>query len=192
MNKDIKLYNRLESYHLNLHTLSERSGVAYSTVYNLFTGRKSVSDATSESLCRIARYLDLTIDELFHELKSDSVKHEQFFSDFLLMWADEVIASVTIGDTTVHIDRFIIHPVKQLFYKDDITRFEFGEILRSRCWDEHRSDIHILLQMIGLDEYNIYAICRKTHGKMVQDKTWFKFADETLTYRDITRGTYVS
>ena len=57
MNKDIKLYNRLMTYSLNLHLLSERSGVAYSTVYNLFTGKKNVSDATSESLYKIARFL---------------------------------------------------------------------------------------------------------------------------------------
>ena len=167
--------------------LSERSGVAYSTVYNLFSGKKDVSDATTESLCRIARYLDMTIDELYHGLKSGSKADISDFPNFLLMWEDEVAASVSVGDTEVNIDRYIIHPAKQIFYKDCITRYEFGEILRSRCWDINRPDIGTLLGLLGLDEYNPYEICKKTHGRMVQDKTWFKFEGETLTYRELLR-----
>ncbi len=71
MNKDIKLFNRLNAYCLNLHLLSERSGVAYSTVYNLFTGKKDIADATSESLYKLARSLGMTMDELFRELKEE-------------------------------------------------------------------------------------------------------------------------
>ena len=187
MKKDILLYSRLMKYNLNLHSLSERSGVAYSTVYNLFTGRKDVSDATSESICRIARYLDLTMDELYHGLKLNSEANTSVFPNFLLMWEDEVAASVTVDDAEVRVDRYIIHPIKQIFYKDCITRFEFGEILRSRCWDINRPDIDLLLKALGLDEYNPYEICKKTHGRMVQDRTWFKFDGETLTYRELAR-----
>ncbi len=45
----------------------------------------------------------------------------------------------------------------------------------------------ILLGMIGLNEFNPYEICKKTHGKMVQDMTWLKFKGETLTYKELTR-----
>ena len=187
MNKDIELYERLQAYNLNLHLLSKRSGVAYSTVYNLFTGKKDIGDATSDSLYRIARFLGMTMDELYHSLDHNDRMDARPFPDFLLMWGDEVISSVQVGDINVHIDRFILHPVKQIFYADIISRFEFGEILRHRCWDENRPDMKILLGMIGLDEFNPYEICKKTHGKMVQDMTWFKFEGETLTYKELTR-----
>lgn len=185
MNRDTLLKEELNNRNLNLHTLSEQSGVAYSTIYNLFTGKKCISDAKTESLYRIARVLGVSMDELFVQLSPRT--DEQIIPDFLLMWEDEVIASVHVGDTTVHIQRFNLNPIKQIFYMDELSRFEFGEILRLRCWDEHRPDIKVILSIIGLDEFNPYKICRITHGKMVQDKTWFKFEGETICYADLMR-----
>ena len=185
MNTDIFLSEKLNSCHLNLHTLSERSGVAYSTVYNLFTGKKSVAAAKTDSLYRIARVLGISMDEVYRELLFTDT--EQVIPNFLLMWEDEVVASVQVGETVVSIQRFDLNPIKQIFYKDEISRFEFGEILKLRCWDEHRADIKDILKRIGLDEFNPYKICRITHGKMVQDKTWFKFDGETICYADLIR-----
>ena len=192
MNKDIKLFNRLNAYNLNLHLLSERSGVAYSTVYNLFTGKKDISGATSESLYKLARFLGMTMDELYCALSAQMYIPSDIFPNFLLMWRDEVISSVSIDNKSVHIDRYIIHPVKQIFYKDELSRFEFGEILRHRCWDESRPDLLQLLNLIGLQEYNPYEICKKTHGKMAQDDTWFKFEGETITYQTLKGIKYAS
>ena len=110
------------------------------------------------------------------------------FPDFYLMWEDEKIGRVHVGKTEVTIDRYVLHPVKQIFYANIISRFEFGEILRSRCWSEQRPDSYQMLRMLGLEEYNPYKICRLTHGKMVQDKTWFKFVGENMTYCDFSRG----
>ncbi|MBR1622773.1 MAG: hypothetical protein IJ675_02530, partial [Pseudobutyrivibrio sp.] len=138
-----------------------------------------------ESLYRIARVLGFSMDELFNQLTPNN--DQKIIPDFLLMWEDEVISSVHVLDTEVRIERFDLNPIKQIFYKDKITRFEFGEILRLRCWDEHRPDLKTLLSLIGLEEYNPYAICRMTHGKMVQDKTWFKFEGETISYADLIR-----
>ncbi|MDR0196884.1 MAG: hypothetical protein LBI36_01510 [Oscillospiraceae bacterium] len=39
------------------------------------------------------------------------------------------------------------------------------------------------LDRFGIDEYNPYAIMRKTHGILPADRYWFKFSDETLTYK---------
>ena len=192
MNNDILLYERLKAYALNLHTLSERSGVAYSTVYNIFTGKKNLSLATSETLYKLARFTGMSMDELYRALEYNSSKEPVIFPDFLLMWEDEVISSVRIGNEEVHADRYVLHPVKQIFYADTISRFKFGQILRDRCFDEKRPDADKLLNVLGLSEYNPYEICRKTHGKMIQDKTWFKFEGETINYKTLTGGVYAS
>lgn len=192
MNNNIRLYDRLKAYQLNLHTLSERSGVAYSTVYNLFTGKKNISDATAESLYKLSRFVGLSMDELYRSLESQGEAPDLIFPNFLLMWEDEVIASVNVEDEEVHVDRFILHPAKQIFYADTIPRFKFGQILRDRCWDENRPDIDVLLAKIGLYEYNPYEICKKTHGKMAQDRTWFKFDGETINYKALIGGKHAS
>ncbi len=188
MNNNIKLYERLKTYHLNLHTLSERSGVAYSTVYNLFTGKKNINDATAESLYKMSRFIGLSMDELYHSLYADNSKSDSIFPDFFLMWEDEVTASVKVGENEIYVNRFTLHPAKQIFYADTIPNYKFGQILKDRCWDENRPDIDLLLEKIGLYEYNPYEICKKTHGKMIQDRTWFKFEGETITYRYFTEG----
>ena len=192
MNNNILLLDELNKQGLNLHTLSERSGVAYSTVYNIFTGKKSISDAHADSLYRVARYLGLSMDELFYRVKYKEENESKIMPDFLLMWEDEVISSVHIEMNRVSIKRYSLNPFKQIFFCDEVSRYKFGEILRSRCWDEKRPDIKELLNSIGLNEYNPYKICIKTHGKMVQDKTWFKFEGETLNYSSLTRTKYAA
>ncbi len=190
MNKNTLFSEKLNRMDLNLHTLSERSGVAYSTVYNLFTGKKSISDAKTDSLYRIAKALNMSMDELYSQFVVRENDSRRIMPDFTLMWEDEEIGSVHIGDKTVRIDRFDTHPAKQIFYADEIPRFVFGQILKNRCWDEHRPDIDRLLNMIGLDEYNPYEICKKTHGKMVQDRTWFRFEGEKLNFKDFEEKAY--
>lgn len=104
---------------------------------------------------------------------------------FQLMWRDELIADVDVRETEVYIKRYIIHPVKQIFYADKISRFEFGDILKSRCWDENRANLQKYLNAIGLDEFNPYLICRKTHGVMLQDSVWFRYEGENLSWKDV-------
>ena len=64
MRTDYYLNEKLNTLNMNLHTLSEVSGVAYSTIYNIFTGKKSISDAKTDSLYKIARVLGVSMDEL--------------------------------------------------------------------------------------------------------------------------------
>lgn len=134
----------------------------------------------------------MSIDDLYEQFVLRERDHSQIIPDFLLMWEDEVIGSVHVGQMEVLIERYSLNPVKQIFYTDKITRFELGEILRLRCFDEGRPDKDELLSLLGLDEYNPYEICKKTHGKMVQDKTWFKFEGETFGYNELLRRMHAS
>lgn len=45
----------------------------------------------------------------------------------------------------------------------------------------------MLLESIGLEEFNIYEILRKTHGVSTNDFTWFKFDEYpvSLCYEDM-------
>lgn len=100
-------------------------------------------------------------------------------------WKDEKTASVRLDDKYAYITRYSSHPAKQIFYADKISRFEFGQILEDRCWDKNRPDLLQLLNGIGLHEFNPYEICKRTHGRMVQDHIWFRFPGELLTYEEI-------
>lgn len=105
--------------------------------------------------------------------------------NFSVFWADEKTADVKIGTNKAYIKRYTTHPAKQIFAKDEIPLFQLGEILELRCWDKNRDNLDKYLAKLGLSEFNPYAICRKTHGVMVQDKIWFKYDSETLTWSDV-------
>lgn len=40
-------------------------------------------------------------------------------------------------------------------------------------------------KFLGLKEYNVYQILRKTHGVNVNDFLWLKFDDESITWDDV-------
>ncbi|MBR4600362.1 MAG: hypothetical protein IKO39_09985 [Treponema sp.] len=109
------------------------------------------------------------------------IKHE----NFSVYWANEKTADVIFTKNTALIKRYTQNPVKQIFAKDELPLFELGEIIKLRCWDENRDNLEKYLHKLGLSEYNPYEICRKTHGVMFQDKTWFKYEGETLTWDDV-------
>jgi hypothetical protein len=113
------------------------------------------------------------------------MEETQNILEFSVMWENEKTADVYADNSTVSIKRYVIHPVKQIFCKDSMTRYELGQILRTRCWDEHRDGLPRLLAALGVSEYNPYDICRKTHGVMYQDKIWFRYKGEDLTYEDV-------
>ena len=104
--------------------------------------------------------------------------------NFDVFYGEEKTASVEIGQSTVKVTRYVLHPVKQIFAKDELTRYEFGEVLRSRCWEEGRKNLDKYLQKLGLKEYDVYKICEQTHGVRIGDYTWFRFAGETLTAKE--------
>ncbi len=105
--------------------------------------------------------------------------------NFDVYFRDEKTASVRIDGGRVHVTRYVKHPVKQIFAKDELTKYELGEVLRLRCWEEKRDNIEKYLQKLGLDEYDVYKICEKTHGVRLTDSIWFRFEGETITSKDV-------
>ena len=56
--------------------------------------------------------------------------------------------------------------------------------LKERIICEERFDEEIQ-KILGLKEYNLYKILRKTHGVDVDDFIWLKFDDEDITWDDV-------
>ena len=50
---------------MSLRLLSRVSGVAYATVYNLFTGKKSICDASAGTVRKLSAALDMSMDEFY-------------------------------------------------------------------------------------------------------------------------------
>lgn len=65
--------------------------------------------------------------------------------------------------------------------------FEMYEnLLKYRCFPKERGNCQELLEAMGLKEYSPLDIVRQTHGVMVDDMYWIRFADERhLQWRDV-------
>lgn len=53
-----------------------------------------------------------------------------------------------------------------------------------RCFPRHRADVDILLDIIGLKEYNPYDIVKISQGKMISDCCWIKFDWDNSVWDD--------
>lgn len=100
--------------------------------------------------------------------------------DFKVFWNDELTAEVKIETDRVQVKRYTTHPFKQIFPKDSMSRYTFGQILAARCWEEKRDDLPQILKQLNLKEYNIYEVLLKTHGVSYNDSIWFEFEGENL------------
>ncbi len=107
--------------------------------------------------------------------------------NFDVFFDDEKTAEVRIEPPIVRVNRLVIHPVMQIFAKDVLTMAEFEQVLRNRCWDEHRADIEKYLEKLGLKKFDPYKICEHTHGVMIENYTWFRFEGEDITSKDVLK-----
>ena len=81
-------------------------------------------------------------------------------------------------------------------YTDDTIDKAFGnqvvvnkssvyEFLEDRCFPKTRANCKRVLQRLGLDYYDAYLICKKTHGVLWEDFNWIRFDNESVTWEDV-------
>lgn len=137
--------------------------------------------------CKELVHLRAVIEKQMTELKKDIIESRSTVEDFTfeVFWKNELSARVSARGRNVHVSRYIIHPVRQIFYNEKITRNQLNEILKLRCFEEGRPDIMDKLKAMGLSEYRPLDIVRKTHGVSYNDYIWIRFPGEKLTAEDV-------
>jgi DNA-binding Xre family transcriptional regulator len=68
----------LEQKHISKYRLSKVSGVPYTTVSEITTGKTKIKNCTGENLYRLAKALDVTVEDLL----ADSMEHRPSFDIF--------------------------------------------------------------------------------------------------------------
>lgn len=155
-------------------------GAAYETEIEIQT-RRDLSDRANE-LMFLIETLSREKDELYKHLLSNTFSDKYTFEVF---WKNEISARVSVNKSKVHVSRYIIHPIRQIFSSDNISRNQLNEVLRLRCPEEGRADIQRKLKAWGLDEYNPIEIIKKTHGVSFNDFIWIRFPGENITAEDV-------
>lgn len=168
------IFNELKLRNISINECAKATGIPYGSLYPLVHGKKTLEKCEYGTLQKLADFLHCDINDLFNNAENFSV-----------YWENEKTADVKIKENQAVIKRYSKNPAKQIFSKDTISLFELGEILSWRCWDKNRENIEKYLFKLGLTEFDPYKICRKTHGVMYQDKIWFKYDGEKISWDDI-------
>lgn len=110
---------------------------------------------------------------------------------FDVMLFDDVIASVDlkpVGKDLPYVKNFITGFNKQFSpnMEGHITIEEIEKWLKWRTFPPTRVNADELLEALGINAYNRWAIVRKTHGVMADDEIWLRFkGEEHLRHRDV-------
>ena len=137
-----------------------------------------------DTLLKITDVLNLSLS--LESVKSDIPAIRRWDGlRFSLYWRNELIAKVSVTNTTAEITRFVLHPAKQIFWSDKMNIVQLSEVLESRCWERNRDDIDVILKNLGLKSYDPLEIVKKTHGVSYNDSLWIQFEGEKLSYRDV-------
>lgn len=118
------------------------------------------------------------------------------YTKFDVMFMDEVIARVDLkpeGSDKPYVINYIKGFNKQFSPDSEgyITKEELERWLKWRVFPSTRVNAKELLAKPGLNNYNRWAIVRKTHGVMADDEIWIRFKGETLKHRDVTLRKYL-
>lgn len=135
-----------------------------------------------DELIKLINILEPKKEEL-HKLATAPDLDDEF--TFEVFWKNELSSRVSVHKSKVHVSRYIIHPIRQIFHADTITRHQLMEALRLRCFEEGRADIDVKLAAIGLTEYDPLEIVRRTHGVSYNDFIWIRFPGEKLRAEDV-------
>ena len=109
---------------------------------------------------------------------------------FDVMHFDEVIASVNLKPINIelpYVKNYVTGFNKQFSpdMEGPITIEELEKWLKWRTFPPTRANADELLEALGLNAYNRWAIVRKTHGVMADDEIWLRFQGETLKHKDV-------
>lgn len=61
--------------------------------------------------------------------------------------------------------------------RDSVPWENFYKYLTNRCFPEERRNKKELLKILGVPEYDPFAIIKKTQGRMAEDDTWLIIED---------------
>lgn len=179
-----KIVNKRKELNISQRVLAYKCGIPQSTLARIETER---TVPMIDTLNKIVEALDM---EIKIEEKPEVIPELSRWNElqFCAYWKDELISSVRVEGTTAYITRFILHPIKQIFYADKMDIFQLSGILEDRCWERGRADIREILKCIGLDNYDPLEIVKKTHGVTYNDFLWFQFSGENYCYEDMKSG----
>ena len=103
------------------------------------------------------------------------------------MHKNQPVAEVKVSDNRqeVSIKKLIPDSVYQPFGGNNQSIHRVYSFLKSRCYEDDRDGLDIILKQAGLTSNNPWEWNKITHGVMWDDFLWIKFENENLSWEDV-------
>lgn len=97
---------------------------------------------------------------------------------FDVMWKNEMVGRIEIVEGVLIKNESYNKEWWKNYWAKMTNSYNILMSLQNRCFDRARPDKDELLEYLGLSEYNVYKIVRRTHGMILGDQIWFRFDDD--------------
>ena len=107
--------------------------------------------------------------------------------NFTVMHENTPVADVKVSDDhrKVSVIKLVADSIIQPFSGADLSLDRVYRFLKSRCYEDGRSDLKEILKQAGMTSNNPWEWNRLTHGVMWDDMWWIRFTDEDLCWEDV-------
>jgi DNA-binding Xre family transcriptional regulator len=106
----VKINDLLEQKNITKYKLSKISGVPFTTVSEIATGKTKIKNCTGDTLYRLAKALDVTIEDMLEE----SMEYRSSFETFKSNVCHQV---KNLGDVDFIIDALESNKIRELYQK---------------------------------------------------------------------------
>ena len=103
---------------------------------------------------------------------------------FDYMWKNEVSSHVEVDLDALEVkcEEYTTKCWNAVFWKQPHNIEYLNKFFESRCFPEHRADLDVLLELLGLQQYNPLDIVKITRGRMMNDFCWIRFEGDTAVW----------
>jgi len=106
---------------------------------------------------------------------------------FYFMDKDTPCSKVCLTGNQVEVEIYDPNPLRNYVMNMPLDKLHLLERLEMRCFPRNRSNVKEILNHMGLEEYNVLEIVKKTHGVLADDHTWIRFEGEDISFKDVSR-----
>lgn len=176
----------LEKNNLTTYSLSKKSGVPLTTVFDLSSGKTSIENVSVNTINKIANTLDLSIDEFIKEFNDKKV------INIILMNKNKKVLKAKYNleyhsiEEIIEIYNIEYAPLHLLnAYKDKSKSLVkgFNEWFKSRGIPSWRKDLENLLEKLNVKSSD--ELLDKAYGLSLSDQYWIKEENEDIKWKDI-------
>lgn len=176
----------LEKNNMTVYSLSKNSGVPLSTIFDLASGKSNIDKINVSTINKIAKSLDLTVDEVLNEFKEDrkiniillnkNKKILKAIYDTKHNEIEEVLEIYNIKYAPLHIYNG--------YHNKSINLVKaFNEWFKGRGIPSWRKDLETLLEKLNVKSED--ELLDKAYALSLSDQYWIKEEDSKVKWDDI-------